>query len=146
MLATLFFATCLVAAILPGLGAEAAMLGSAVLTDGVRPDVLIVLAATAHSLGKLFVYAMAAAGERYDIGSGRGVRSLRAALERSRNTAAMIVVASAFTSVPPLYATTIVCGVARLGATRFGVATFVGRLLRYGVLVAFLDPVRTMLP
>lgn len=145
MFAAILFTTCLAGAIVPGLGSEVLVLGTAVLTDGPMLTALIVLAAAAQAMGKLLVYAAAATGARSETGSRFGLDPLHAALSRSRNQATAIVFASALTSVPPLYATTIVCGAARLGPARFGLAAFTARVLRYAMLVAILDPVRTVL-
>lgn len=145
MLAAFLFATCLAGAILPGLGSEVLILGTAVLVDGPLQLLLVVVAAAAQSIGKLVVYFAAATGARSGAGSRFGLDTLRSTLGRSRNQATAIVFSSAFASIPPLYATTIVCGAARLGPVRFGLATFAARVLRYAVLIAILGQARTVL-
>lgn len=133
------FATCLVAAVLPVAGSEVLVLGAAAVADGAVLAMIIVAAAAAQSIGKLVVYGAAAAGTRTWTGDGFGIGALKTAIGRSCFLATAIVFASALASVPPLYATTLVCGAARHGPARFAVTVFVARILRYSVLALILD-------
>jgi membrane protein YqaA with SNARE-associated domain len=138
----LLFATCLAGAVLPVVGSEVLVLGAASVARGPLIIALIVLAAAAQSIGKILVYGAAATGARSRLASGFGTVALRAAVDRSPNRATAIVFVSALASVPPLYATTLVCGAAGHGPVRFGLAVFAARIIRYAVLVAILDSVR----
>jgi membrane protein YqaA with SNARE-associated domain len=138
----LLFAMCLAGAVVPVAGSEILVLGAVSMAAGPWLVALVVMAAAAQSLGKLLVYGAAATGAHTRTAAGFGIKSLHAAVGRSPNRATAIVFVSALASVPPLYATTIVCGAAGHGSVRFGIAVFAARVIRYGILVAILDPVR----
>ena len=140
MSALVLFVSCLAGAILPVFGSEVVVLAAAALAEGPTRVAVIALAAGAQSVGKLFVYSAAAAGASTRAAEGFGVAALKDAMERSRSYATVLVFLSALASLPPLYATTLVCGVARYGRLPFGIAVFAARVLRYGGLVALADP------
>lgn len=142
MSALLLFASCLAGAVLPVFGSEVVVLGAVALAEGPMRAVLIVLAAGAQSLGKLLVYGAAAAGTDVRRSSGFGVPALRASMERSRVRATVMVFGSALASLPPLYATALVCGAARFGRLPFTLVVFLARVVRYAALVWIADPSR----
>jgi membrane protein YqaA with SNARE-associated domain len=125
-------------AALPVFGSEVVVVGAALQADGPMCALLIVVAAGAQSIGKLFVYASAERGARTETASRLGVPVLQASLDRSRLCVAVVIFASALASLPPLFATAIVCGAARYGRLSFGVAVFAARLIRYACLICIL--------
>lgn len=135
----MIFAICLAGAALPVFGSEVAVLGSALRADGLLCALLIVAAAGAQSIGKLVVYASAARCARAQVVNRLGIPALRASLDRSRACVAAVVFASALVSVPPLYATAILCGAARWGRLSFVLVVFTARLVRYACLVTILQ-------
>lgn len=140
MSAIVLFAISLVGAVLPMYGSEVAALAAAAVAEGPLRVGLIAMAAGAQSIGKLVVYAAAAAGAKAPLVAGIGVGTLRDSIERSRMSATAVVFTSALASLPPLYATAVVCGAAGYGRLPFGVAVFAARVVRYALLVAIVDP------
>ena len=132
------FAICLMSAALPVFGSEVVVVGAALQADGPMCALLIVVAAGAQSIGKLVVYASAERGARTEAASRLGVPVLRASLDRSRLCVAVVVFTSALMSLPPLFATAVVCGAARSGRMSFGVVVFSARLIRYACLIYIL--------
>jgi membrane protein YqaA with SNARE-associated domain len=131
----LIFTICLASAALPVFGSEVVIVGAALRTDGFTCALLIVVAAAAQSIGKLVVYASAERGARTVAATRLGIPALRASLDRSRLRVAAVIFASALASLPPLFATAIVCGAARYGRLAFCVAVFTARLIRYACLI-----------
>lgn len=132
------FVVCLASAVFPIVSAEAYLLAvSAMLPSGaVAP--LVLLSALGQMGGKAALYL-----------AGRGVIRLpfprheakvaewRGKLESRRSASHALVFVSAFAGLPPFYAISILAGVLRYSPAGFLVWGFTGRLLRFGVVVAF---------
>jgi membrane protein YqaA with SNARE-associated domain len=98
---------------------------------------LVILAALSQMAAKAIIYH----------GSGGIGKQLsdrqRAAVERLRDRLAGrpilqtgVVLGSALTGIPPLFVVTIACGFVGLPIARFLIAGLIGRMLRFGILVA----------
>lgn len=123
-------------AVLPGMGTELYMTGAAVLLGPVQLAALLVLSAAGQAAGKLLVYHAAGAGAGLARSGRRLSERWRERIGRSPAAATAVVFTSSLGSLPPLYLTAIACGAAGLGSARFTIVVFVGRILRYALLVA----------
>jgi membrane protein YqaA with SNARE-associated domain len=124
------------AGVLPGFALELYVVGVGSLVGRAEILPLILLSASGQVLGKVVVYAVAAAGGsltgRACVARGRW----RALSGRMSRCVPLIVFVSALASVPPYHLTTIACGVSRSGVVPFALAGFAGRAFRTGVLIA----------
>lgn len=137
---------CLAGTLVPGIGADVALAGALALAEGPGLVALIGLAAAAQAVGKLGVYAAAAAGSRRLRPAAARCIGSRTTSRLSPRGASALVFASALLSVPPLYATSVACGAAGHGRARFGIAVFAARTLRYSAIAVLVDGVRAVLP
>jgi membrane protein YqaA with SNARE-associated domain len=130
------YAVCLVSAVLPVVSAEVYLLGvGAVLSpDAVVPVVL--LSALGQMTGKACLYASGRGLLRLPLGRHQQrLDRLHARLLQSQGRTGALLFASAFLGLPPFYAVSIVAGMLRVGFGSFLFCGFVGRTLRFAVVV-----------
>jgi membrane protein YqaA with SNARE-associated domain len=130
------FVYCIASGFIPVVNAELFLLGAAALAPGELLPVITILAAAGQMVAKSGMYL-----------GGRGVVRLpsekrKADLEALRARVArwksrdLLVLVSAALGLPPFFAVSILAGTLRFPFPRFLVAGFLGRLVRFSLIVA----------
>jgi membrane protein YqaA with SNARE-associated domain len=132
------FALALATALIPWVSAELMVLSLPAFAGsrGVL-FVLLLIATAGHMTGKSALYWAGRNGGRVLPGrAARAVQKWQARLEaRSSRAAAVLVLASAVTGLPPFYAIALAAGAMKMDFLLFLAAGTTGRLVRFGCLV-----------
>lgn len=136
----------LASAVIPVINIEIYLLGAAALAPASMAVPLVLAASIGQMVGKVVVY-FAATGVLRLPG-----RRLRAALEGMNTTLRdrprmgnALVFASASAGLPPFFVVSVAAGAARMSLPGFIVFGFLGRLVRFGVIVALPHLARDLL-
>jgi membrane protein YqaA with SNARE-associated domain len=130
------FVTCFVSGIFPLVNAEVFLLAVALVAPGPPAWLVVLVAATGQLVAKSLLYLGGAGVIRVPGGKRRrDIEALRARVERWRSKDLLVFV-SAATGLPPFFLLSILAGSMRLPFGRFVAAGFVGRVVRFGALVA----------
>lgn len=132
------FIIALVSGLVPVVNAEAyLLLVSAILPPGaVLPVVL--LAASGQMIAKLALYLTGKGALRLPLRRwDEKIEAWRTRIETRKGRADVLIFVSAFVGLPPFYVLSIVAGILRFRLAEFVVWGFVGRSLRFGVVVLF---------
>jgi len=130
------FGGSLLGSLLPVINAELLVISMAALAPHGGLPPIVAAAAIGQIAGKVLLYL-----------AGRGTIRLRGLREHARlqavvlrlqssaRTSALVLFASALAGVPPLYAVSVASGIIGIPLHRFVAIAFVGRVLRFGLLV-----------
>ena len=130
------FVYCVVSGFVPVLNAEVFLVGIAAFAPRESLPAVAVLAAAGQMLAKAGMYLGGRGAVRLPKGRRREeILAWQGRVERWRSKDLLILV-SASVGLPPLFVTAVLAGTLRFPFVRFLVAGFLGRLLRFGVVVA----------
>ena len=130
------FGGCLIGSFVPLVNTEIVVLSAAALAPSHLIGPLILMAATTQMLAKSVLYF--AGGGLLKLPHNRYTSGIHSALARGQtlqNTGSMFLFASASVGLPPFYLTSLASGAVRIPLKRFLTIGFIGRLLRFSVLV-----------
>ena len=125
------FAGILIAGFLPWPGAEAILIGAALLVSPQALVPLVIVSTTAQMLAKTSLYAAARWAPKYLPQKARSLIDQAGRYRERRKTMAMILLASSSLSVPPFFVITIASGTLRVPLGMFIGAGFGGIVSRY---------------
>ena len=130
------FAVCGVGALIPFVNTELYLIAAAAMAPRALWVPLVVSGTVGAMVGKVVLYhagrgVVHLPGERVQ----RGVEAMRTRLEARPTVGKLLYAASATAGIPPYYVVTVAAGAMRMNFTFFLVVGFVGRLLRFSVVV-----------
>jgi membrane protein YqaA with SNARE-associated domain len=130
------FVYCIASGFIPVVNAEVFLVAVAATSPRSALPAVAVLAAAGQMVAKSGVYLGGRGVVRLPIGKRKAdLEALRARVERWRSKDLLVFV-SASLGLPPFFAIAILAGTLRLAYPRFLVAGFLGRLVRFGAIVA----------
>ena len=132
------FGLAVASAVFPWVNAELIVISLPSFASSRAALVVLLLVATAgHMTGKCVLYWAGRKGDRVlPERAGRAVLKWRGRLEARPSRAAVLVLLSSVTGLPPFYVMTIVAGALRMNFPLYLAAGTAGRLLRFGALVS----------
>ena len=133
-LATFLF--CAASGVIPVLNAEIFLVGAAALSPDSSPAALALVAALGQVVAKSGMYLGGRGILKLPMGKRKAdLDAVQARIERWRSKDFLVFV-SAAVGLPPFFAVSIFAGTLRFPFGRFMLAGFLGRLLRFGLVVA----------
>lgn len=131
------FAICGVGALIPFLNTEVYLIGASAMAPRALWAPLVVAGTAGAMAGKILLYfagrgVVTLPGGRVK----RGMDAMQARMEARPVVAKLLYAASAVVGVPPFYVTTVAAGAVRMNFAFFLVVGFLGRLLRFAIVVA----------
>lgn len=126
-----------VSAVIPVLNIELYLLGAAALAPAAMAVPLVLAATIGQMVGKVVMYfagtgALKLPGKRLRA----ALEGMHATLRNRPRSGGALVFASAAAGVPPFFIVTVAAGAARMNLAAFVVLGFLGRLVRFSVIVA----------
>ena len=126
-----------VSAVIPVINIELYLLGAAALAPASMAVPLVLAASIGQLIGKVAVYFAAAGALRLPGKRLRGaLEGINTTLRERPRMANALVFASAATALPPFFVVTVAAGAARMNLPAFVVFGFLGRVIRFTVIVA----------
>jgi membrane protein YqaA with SNARE-associated domain len=130
------FAVCAISGPLPVIHSELYVISVATISPARWAPGLILAAVLGQMLGKTLLYligkgAIKIRSERFQ----RLVAKAQAKMEKNPKTGGAILFTSAVLGLPPMYATTLACGAARMNFAWFLTLTGLGRIIHYSMFV-----------
>ncbi len=130
------FVYCIVSGFVPVVNAELFLVGIAALAPREALPAVALLAAAGQMVAKCGMYLGGLGGARLPKGKRREtLERWHARVERWRSKDLLVLV-SAAVGLPPFFVTSILAGTLRLPFARFLAMGFLGRLIRFGVVLA----------
>ena len=137
----------LLSAVVPVISIEAYLVAVANSVHGTAAIVHAIAAATGQTVGKAILYWLSVRATtlpwfRRKISSDKWQRSYdlwRARIEAHPWSTSLLVLVSAFISIPPLYLLTVIAGQLRFRLSSFLAMVFMGRLTRFLIMLSSLD-------
>ncbi len=130
------FVYCIASGFIPVVNAELFLVGVAAVAPREGLVVVATLAAAGQMVAKSAMYLGGRGVMRLPSGKRKAdLEAVRARVERWRSKDLLVLV-SAVIGLPPFFATSIIAGTLRFPFARFLLAGFLGRLLRFGAVVA----------
>lgn len=121
--------------IIPLVNTELLVLGLAATTPAYAIWPLVVLATAGTMVGKGLLYFAGKGAVRIRIRGKEKVDAFLADMEKRQGLTGSLLFVSATTGFPPFYVVTVASGAAGLSLSRFIIVGFVGRFIRYAVLI-----------
>jgi membrane protein YqaA with SNARE-associated domain len=133
-------------AVIPVINIELYLLGAAALAPAAMAVPLVLAATIGQMVGKVVMYfagtgALKLPGKRMRA----ALEGMNATLRHRPRSGGALVFASAAAGVPPFFMVTVAAGAARMNLAAFVVLGFLGRLVRFAVIVALPHLARDLL-
>jgi membrane protein YqaA with SNARE-associated domain len=131
------FAICGAGALIPFLNTELYLIGASALTPRELWAPLVIAGTVGAMAGKVVLYYAGRGVVRLPGGRVKaGIASMQARMEAHPAAGMALYAASAVAGLPPFYVTTVAAGAVRMNFTFFLVVGFLGRLVRFALVVA----------
>jgi membrane protein YqaA with SNARE-associated domain len=131
------FAVCGAGALIPFLNSEVYLIGASALMPRPLWIPLVISGTVGAMAGKVVLYYAGRGVVRLPSGKMRnGLEAMQQRMEARPGAGKLLYIASATAGLPPFYLTSIAAGAVRMNFAFFLVAGFLGRLLRFAVVVA----------
>jgi membrane protein YqaA with SNARE-associated domain len=131
------FGGCVVGSLIPLVNTELLVISLAATAPAALLVPMVLLASLGQLAGQSILYGAGCGCGRLSSWPKRPrVAAVLARLGARRAGATTLMFASATAGLPPLTATSVASGMLRIGLPRFLTIVFIGRLIRYGVLVS----------
>lgn len=133
------FIVCFVSGFVPVVSAELFLIAVSATSSWDTMAAVTLAAAAGQMLSKLLTYFAGAGVVKLPLRRfQKGVEKYRKSVEEKwKRTPDMLIFASSFIGLPPLYVISILAGTLGVGWVRFTVIGFIGRLLRFAIVLAF---------
>ena len=125
----------MVGSVIPLINTELLVVTLAATTPAYAIWPLIVLATAGTMVGKAFLFFVGRGAVRFKIRGRDKVDAFLGDMEKRQGLTGSLLFVSAVTGFPPFYVVTVASGAAGLALSRFLIVGFVGRFVRYAVLV-----------
>lgn len=136
---------CFVGSLVPVINTELIVLAAAAAAPPELALVLVLVASTAQMAAKSILYLAGSGLLRLPRGSlGQHVEKALAAAQARQTASSSLLFASASTGFPPFYVMSVASGALRIDFRRFLMLGFLGRTVRFAVLVAVPQLVKTL--
>lgn len=131
------FAICGIGALVPFVNTEVYLIGAAALTPPELWAPLVVAGTVGAMAGKVLLYYAGRGVVKLPGGRvKRGLEKARSQMETRPRVGMALYAASALIGIPPFYVTTLAAGAVRMNIAFFLAVGFVGRLVRFALVVA----------
>lgn len=131
------FGVAIASAVIPVINIEIYLLGAAALAPGAMAIPLVLAATAGQMMGKVVVYFACTGAIKLP---GRWLQArldtMNARIQEKPHLGNALVFVSASVGLPPFFVVTMAAGAARMNLLSFVLVGFVGRLIRFAVIVA----------
>ena len=141
------FGVAVLSAVIPVINIEIYLLGASALAPREMVIPLIVAGTLGQVVGKIALYyagtgALKLPGKRLKA----ALQKMNTQMQERPNMGSALVFVSATVGLPPYYLVTLAAGAARMNLAMFLVVSFVGRLIRFAIVVAIPQLARDVVP
>jgi len=141
------FGVCVVSAMIPVVNAEIYLLSASALAPRSLVVPLILAATLGQMVGKVVMYYAARGAVKLPWRwMERGIGAVEARFRNREGLGGLVLFSSATAGFPPFYAVTVAWGLLRMRLAHFLVVGFIGRLLRFTVVVLLPQLAKNSLP
>lgn len=131
------FAICGAGALIPFLNTEVYLIGASALAPRALWAPLVIAGTAGAMAGKVLLYFAGRGVVKLPGGRvQRGMEAMQARMEARPTAGKLLYAVSALVGLPPFYVTTFAAGAVRMNFVFFLVVGFVGRLIRFAIVVA----------